>query len=172
MDVLSSREWTTLSHTGTASLTVPRSVSTGFVNHARLTDQYAAQSSARVRKLPCFRAHRRRFDSSIPRNDGVACFWLRKKKKIKEERKKEKDSRSLQLVSNHGWKNEGWRMVGIFCAIYIIFRVSRKRIDYRILWSCKVVVEEEDNAVANYSFRFLVPWLKSEAFNRSLFMQI
>lgn len=51
-------------------------------------------------------------------------------------------------------------MVEFFCAIYIIFRVSRKRIDYRILWSCKVVVEEEDNAVANYSddsFRFLVP---------------
>lgn len=78
-------------------------------------------------------------------------------KKKKEERKKEKDSRSLQLVSNHGWKTrvDGW--LEFFCAIYIIFRVSRKRIDYRILWSCKVVVEEEDNAVANYSFRFLVP---------------
>ena len=78
------------SHTGTASLTVPRSVSTGFVNHARLTDHSArhkALASCKKKKREGWRG-------------GREVEWDR-----------EFDSRSFQLVSNHGWMEKwtgGW----------------------------------------------------------------
>lgn len=123
------------SHTGTASLTVPRSVSTGFVNHARLTDHSARHKAlASCKETPLLSSVSPpiwQLDSSVTM---VSLVSLRKKKKKggwrggrEVEWDREFDSRSFQLVSNHGWKNG--RMVGIFLSnlYYTTFEYREKK---------------------------------------------
>lgn len=73
------------SHTGTASLTVPRSVSTGFVNHARLTDHSARHKAlASCKETPLLSSVSPpiwQLDSSVTM---VSLVSLRKKKKEKD----------------------------------------------------------------------------------------
>lgn len=93
--------------------------------------RHKARLVVRVRKLPCFRAHRRRFDSSIPRNDGVACFWLRKKKEgRKEERKRlEVASISIELWMEKRGLTDGWNFFVQFI-LYFAYREKESTIEF------------------------------------------
>lgn len=94
--------------------------------------RHKARLVVRVRKLPCFRAHRRRFDSSIPRNDGVACFWLRKKKNKggKEERKRlEVASISIEPWMEKRGLTDGWNFFVQFI-LYFAYREKESTIEF------------------------------------------
>ena len=165
------------SHTGTASLTVPRSVSTGFVNHARLTDHSARHKAlASCKETPLLSSVSPpiwQLDSSVTM---VSLVSLRKKKKRRMEGRERSWMGSwirLEVVSIsiESWmdgKMDGW--LEFFCPIYITSLLSIVKKNHWILWNCKVV-EEKDNAIANYSddsFQFLVPWNLKHLIDRCL----
>lgn len=85
----------------------------------------------------------------------VSGYAKKKNKGRKEERKRlEVASISIEPWMEKRGLTDGWNFFVQFI-LYFAYRESTIE-----LWSCKVVVEEEDNAVANYSddsFRFLVP---------------